>query len=255
MNVPRLIVTLYPPAVRERWGRAMRHDIAQAGPRSWPNTATEAAKLWLHPSDWPERPAGQTHRVVAVALLAVTIAGGLLVRATAQPAEALDAGIGHPVALIWLALIAVSLLLAAPLPELRPAIILQLARAAARTLTAPALIVFAMWLTANSGVLDHPAAPVSDALAAWYWATLAFAGLRLCTLAARVVRLGRPPSTRRLQLALALIGAGLTTGACQSATAAATTPASLAAAGGLAALAAATLTAAIDIRRHARPRT
>ncbi|MGI5200466.1 hypothetical protein ACQEU6_02505 [Spirillospora sp. CA-108201] len=71
MRAATLISGLYPPAVRPRWGTEISIEVSEAGIRCWPDAAAGAARLWLHPSDWPETLAGQTRRVLAVALFAV----------------------------------------------------------------------------------------------------------------------------------------------------------------------------------------
>jgi len=206
---------LYPPAVRERWGGEISHQVAESGIRSWPDTLTEAARLWLHPSDWPETLAGQTRRVLAVALFAITTVTALLVRAT-EPSAILTADVRHPVTSLWLAPILLGIGLSTPLPSLRLATLRRLITLVIRTLTVPALAVLAMYLTARSGLIEHPSRTAHAALIAYYWATLGFTALRLCTLIARVARTAAMPSTRRLCAALLLIGAGLALAAGQS---------------------------------------
>ncbi|MGW2649712.1 hypothetical protein ACWC2T_33560 [Streptomyces sp. NPDC001393] len=38
MNAAVLLTRLYPPAVRERWGEDISHEVSAAGIRSWPDT-------------------------------------------------------------------------------------------------------------------------------------------------------------------------------------------------------------------------
>ena len=47
MNVPALIVGLYPPAIRQRWGTEITQEVAHSGLRSWPDAVIGAARLWL----------------------------------------------------------------------------------------------------------------------------------------------------------------------------------------------------------------
>ncbi|MER7273991.1 hypothetical protein ABT369_06035 [Dactylosporangium sp. NPDC000244] len=202
MSAPALIVALYPPAVRERWGDEIGREIAERGARSWPDAIGGAARLWLHPSDWPETAAGQTRRVLAVALFAVTGTDALLLRA-AEPAT------GR-----WLGLILAGALLAAPRPPSRA--LRAVAAAAIRTLAAPATAGLALLLLANSGLVDHPAGPARVLLVAAYWAALTFITLRVWALTARIVRMGTAPSRRRLRAALLLVGAGTALAAGQS---------------------------------------
>ncbi|WP_433042874.1 hypothetical protein [Dactylosporangium sp. CS-033363] len=199
MSAPEVIVALYPPAVRDRWGDELGREIAERGVRSWADAIAGAARLWLHPSDWPETAAGQTRRVLAAALFAVTAAVALLLRASA------------PIAVWWLAPIVAGALLAAPLAPFGRTVAVTL-----RTLAAPALAGAAMVLLANSGLVEHPAGALGVALLAYYWATLAFVALRLCALAARLLRIGTAPSRRRLRAALLLVGAGTALAAGQS---------------------------------------
>ena len=36
MTASALLVNLYPPAVRERWGTEIRREVIEGGVRSWP---------------------------------------------------------------------------------------------------------------------------------------------------------------------------------------------------------------------------
>lgn len=249
MNVPALIVSLYPPGVRQRWGTEMAREVAASGPRSWPDTAIGAVRLWTHPGDWPETASGQTRRVLAAALFAEAAVAALLLRA-AGPPRFLAAGPGHPVANAWLLLVLAGAALAAPLPPLRPGALRRLTAVTARTLTAPALALLALYLTARSGLVDHPARPVHFLLLGYYWATLAYAGLRACALVSRIGPIAIMPGARRLRPALFLIGAGFTIAAGQG-LASAVHPAvhagTLALSCALAILAAATVTAGHDL--------
>ncbi|MEV6932034.1 hypothetical protein AB0M46_47145 [Dactylosporangium sp. NPDC051485] len=201
MSAAEVIVALYPPAVRERWGAEIGREVAERGARSWTDAVAGAVRLWLHPGDWPETAAGQTRRVLAVALFAVTAAATLLLRA-AEPAP-----YPHATAL-WLALLAVGALLAAPLPPLRWRALRILCAEAVGTMAAPGVAVVAMVALANSGLVERPTAAIGVVLVAYYWSTLAFAALRACTLVARVQRISVVPTARRLRGALLLVGAG-----------------------------------------------
>jgi hypothetical protein len=208
MNVPALIAGLYPPGVRQRWGTEMAREVAACGPRSWPDTVIGAVRLWTHPSDWPETASGQTQRVLAAALFAEMAVAALLLRA-AGPPRFLAADPGHyPTASAWLVLVLVGAALAAPLPPLRPGALRRLAALTARTLAAPALALLALYLTARSGLADHPSRPVHFLLLGCYWTTLSYAGLRACTLVSRISRIAIMPGVRRLRPALFFIGAG-----------------------------------------------
>jgi hypothetical protein len=248
MRAAALITRLYPPAVRERWGAEISREIAESGVRSWPDALAGAARLWLHPSDWPETLAGQTRRVLAVALFAVTAVTALLLRAT-TPSATLTADVGHPATSLWLAPIVLGVVLAAPLPPLRWEVLRHLITVAVRTLTAPALAFAAMVATAWSGLLEHAAGLTNAALIVYYWATLGFAALRLCTLIARAAAMPTTmPTTRRLCAALLLIGTGLGLASAQSLLAVGRAPGSLAATLTLGLLAAATICAGRDLR-------
>ncbi|WAL63842.1 hypothetical protein ORV05_22965 [Amycolatopsis cynarae] len=214
MNVPELLVRLYPPAIRQCWGSEIAHEARLAGPRSWFDTAAGAVKLWLSPSDWPETIAGQTSRVLATALVAViTTAAGLLRAADPTP---LTAPVDHPAASVWLLPVVAGLALSAPVPSLRPAVFTRLAAVAARTLTLPVLAVAALFVIAHSGLIDHPGNGVHILMLGYYWATLAFAGIHLCLFTARLGRIAVVPSTRRLRLALLFAGTGLALAATQT---------------------------------------
>ncbi|MGI5239930.1 hypothetical protein [Dactylosporangium sp. CA-139066] len=229
MSAPGVIVALYPPAVRERWGAEIGREVAEAGPRSWADAVAGALRLWLHPSDWPESAAGQTRRVLAVALAGVTAAAMLVLRA-AEPGP-------RP---LWLPALAAGVLVAAPLPPPRWRALRSLLADAVRIMAAPAAAVAGMFALAWGGVGGGPA-PF-----AYYWATLAFVAIRGCALVARVLRTCVAPTTRRLRAALLLVGAGLAVAAVQAATAG-----TLAATAAFALLAAVTLQAGRNLHRPA----
>jgi hypothetical protein len=83
MSAATLLSGLYPPAVREQWGADISREVSASGIRSWPDTIAGAARLWLHPGDWPETFTGQTRRVLTVMLFAITAATALLLRTVA----------------------------------------------------------------------------------------------------------------------------------------------------------------------------
>lgn len=249
MNVPAFIVSLYPPGVRQRWGTEMAREIAASGPCSWPDTVIGAVRLWTHPGDWPETASGQTRRVLAAALFAEEAVAALLLRA-AGPPSFLATGPGHPAASAWLVLVLAGAALAAPLPPLRPGALARLATVTARTLAGPALALLALYLTARSGLVNHPSSLVHFLLLGCYWATLIYTGLRSCTLITRIGGIAIMPGAGRLRPALFLIGAGFAIAAGQG-LASAVHPTvhtgTLALSGSLAALAAAAVTAAHDL--------
>jgi hypothetical protein len=250
MRAAALMTRLYPPAVRERWGAEIGHEVSESGIRSWPDALAGAARLWLHPSDWPETLAGQTRRVLAVALFAVTAVTALLLRAI-EPSAALTADVRHPATSLWLAPIAVGMALAAPRPPLRWDALRRLTTVAVRILTAPAVAVLALFVTARSGLVEHPTGFAHAALIVYYWATLGFTAICLCTLIARVARTVTMPTTRRLCAALLLIGTGLALAAAQSLITIIRTPADtsdLTVTLALGLLAAATISAGHDLR-------
>lgn len=92
----------------------------------------------------------------------------------------------------------------------------------------------------------------------YYWTALSFAGLRLCTLMARIGPVAVMPTTRRLRRALLLIGTGLTLAACQNLAATMHTAlhaGTLTLSCGLAILAAAAITTGRDLRYTHRQTT
>lgn len=215
MSPATILTGLYPPAVRERWGADLSREVAASGIRSWPDTVTGAARLWLHPGDWPETFAGQTRRVLTVMLFAIVAATGLLLRMVA-PSTTLTADIRHPATSLWLVPLLLGIGLATPLPPLRGEALRRLTRVAARTLAAPAAAVVALFLVAWSGVAEHTTGFADVALVVYYWLTLGLVAFYLCTLIARAARTATTPTTRRLSAALLHIGTGLALAASQS---------------------------------------
>ncbi|MGJ5756376.1 hypothetical protein FB563_7132 [Streptomyces puniciscabiei] len=252
MNAATLLTRLYPPAVRERWGEDIHHEVSAAGIRCWPDTLAGAARLWLHPGDWPETSSGQTRRVLTVALFALTAATALLLR-SAEPSTTLTADIHHPPTSLWPVPLLLGIALAAPLPPLSGSALRGLTAAAVRTLAAPTAAVVALCLTAWSGITEHLTGFADAAAVTSYWLTLGFLALRLCILVARISRTAHLPSTRRLSTALLCIGTGLTLAASQNLLAAlhtAVSPGSLAESTALGLLAATALSAGRDLRRN-----
>jgi hypothetical protein len=216
MIAPTILVALYPPPVRERWGNDLAREVAAGGPRSWLDTAAGAARLWAHPSDWPESTAGQTRRILIVELAAVAALVALLLRAAGRPSAMFTADLTHPATSAWLIAILVGLVVAAPLPPLRWRALGQLIVVCLRTLAAPAIALSAMYVLAQSNLIDHLGGALSALLYVYYWTSLALVGLRLCTLAGRIGHVAIPPSARSLRAATLLIGIGLAMAALQN---------------------------------------
>ncbi len=251
MKAATLIIGLYPPAVRDRWGADISEELDAAGPRSWPDAVTGAVRLWLRPSIWPETFAGQTRRVIAVALFVVTSATMLLLRAIG-PSPTVTADTRHLVTSLWLAPTLLGMALAAPLPPLRWAALRRLTVVAIRTLAGPAAALSAMVLAARTGVVRQTSGFTDAALVAYYWGTLAFAAAGMCILVARVAKAAVLPSARRLGAALVLLGSGLACASLQNVLMNIKTGSgSLAATVALALLAAATISAGHDLRPSA----
>jgi hypothetical protein len=238
MSAPEIIIALYPPAVRDRWGAEIGREVAERGVRTWADAVAGAVRLWLRPSDWPETAAGQTRRVLAVTLFTVTAAAMLLLRA-AEPTPYPHATV------LWLTPLAVGALLAAPLPPLTRRALRVIGATTVRTMTVPAVLVAAMFALANSGLVEHPTGALRVAMVAYYWSTLAYVALRACTLVARVLPVCVVPSTRRLRGALLLVGAGQALAAGQGALVAVRTVTGV---GGLCVTAALALLAALTLR-------
>ncbi len=90
MRMSTILVRLYPPAIRQRWGADIEREVDAAGSRAWPDTVIGAVTRWLRPSDWPETTAGQTSRVVTTAIGVIATALALLLRATGSAPLAID---------------------------------------------------------------------------------------------------------------------------------------------------------------------
>ena len=173
--------------------------------------------LWAHPSVWPESTAGQTRRVLLVELAVAAVLAALLLRATGQPSSAFSTDLGRPAASAWLAITLAGLATGAPLPPLRWHKLQRMAAVSMRTMTAPVIALVLLWLLAQSGLAArHPRTVTEILLRCYYWATLAFGGLRLCALAGHATRVVIPPSARRLTTAVLLVGIGLTMAAAQN---------------------------------------
>ncbi len=208
MSAATVLTGLFPPAVRLRWGADLRDEVESAGISSWPDTLVGAARLWLHPSHWPETQAGETRRVLTVMLFTIT-AGTALVLRTVNPSSMLTADVRHPVTSLWLVLLVFGLVLATPLPPVQGDRLLRLVVTAARTLAAPAAAVLAMFALAWSGLAGHFTGVADIAMTAYYWLTLGFVALRMCVLIARTAQSVSLPSSNRLSAALLIIGTGL----------------------------------------------
>jgi len=256
MMAPGILVSLYPPAVRERWGCELADEVAASGPRSWLDTAAGAARLWAHPSDWPESMAGQTRRVLLVELFAVLVTAALLLRASGRPSATFTASVTHPAASVWLLAILLGLAVAAPLPPLRWGALRRLTGVCLRTLAAPAAMLLALYAVAQVAPIHHPLGALPEILLRlYYWSTLAFAGLRACALVGRAGHIAVSPGTRRLRVAGLLVGTGLALAAAQNLVSGLDRGLTVGTAGlsiGLAAIAVAVLATAYDLRRFSR---
>jgi hypothetical protein len=214
MTAAAVLVALYPPGVRDRWGSELRTQVAESGMRGWPDTVAGAIRLWLRPSDWPENVAGQTRRVVATMLFGLMAASALVLRAV-EPTPAVTADPTRPATSLWLVPLVAGLGLAAPWPPLRWVMLRRVALDALRVLAAPTAAVAAMFAVAYSGLVDHPAGWLHIGVIGYYWATLGFVASRMCALVARVGRLAAAASLTRLRAALFLAGCGAGLGAGQ----------------------------------------
>jgi hypothetical protein len=256
MTVAAFLTSLYPPAVRDRWGADLRGEIAASGIRSWPDTITQLVHLWLHPGDWPESFAGQTRRVVTVAIFVIAAAAGLLLR-TVAPSPALTASLHHPATSLWVIPLAAAVLLAMPVPQPGRDSFRRLLTETALTLALPGVAGAAVVAIAWSGAADAVAGPADAALTAFYWLTLGFIAFRLCVCIARVMRCVESPSRRRISRAQWLLAAGLGSAAVQSSVGlmrAAPHPAAVAQTVTLAVLAALTISIGHDLRTKERHR-
>lgn len=246
MTVASALVRLYPPGIRARWGGDIEGEATAIGPRAWFDTAVAAGKLWLHPSDWPETSVGQTRRVLATVVVAVLAVVVMLLRATGP--SSITANAGHLAGAAWLVPILVGLALATPLPPLGRVAVARLITVVVRTVVAPVAAFAVLVVIAHSGLISHPTGVGHALLVGYYWATVGFVGLHLCVLTVRVARVAVLPSTRRLRHGLVLVGLGLTLAAAQTVPTAVEFG-SVVRTGGLAALAAVVLAAAVDLRR------
>jgi hypothetical protein len=208
MSAATVLTSLFPPAVRDRWGADLRDEVDRSGIRSWPDTVLGAVRLWLHPSVWPETQGGETRRVLVVMFFAI-VAGTALVLRTVTPSSTLTADFHHPATSLWLVSLVLGLALATPLPPRQGDQFRRLVATAARTLVAPAAAVAGLLALAWSGLTVRLTGVADVALMAYYWLTLGFVALRMCTLVARTTPTVALPSRRRLSIALLLIGTGL----------------------------------------------
>jgi hypothetical protein len=215
MNAATLLVGLYPPAVRHRWGTDLRAEVADTGIRCWPDTLAGAARLWLHPADWPSAAGDANRRVITVMLFAIISATALLLR-TVRPSGTLTADLQHPASSLWLVPLLLGALLATPLPLRSRDALRRLAFAVVRTMAGPAIMTIGMLAMAWSGMAQDLDGPADIAVTAYYWTTLGVLALRGCVMVGRAASVVILPSTRRQATALLLIGAGLALAACQS---------------------------------------
>ncbi len=214
MSAAAVLVALYPPGVRDRWGPDLHTEVAASGIRCWPDTVAGAIRLWLRPSDWPETVAGQTRRTVALMLFALAAAAALVLRA-AQPTLALTVDMPRPTSW-WLVPVGLGLALAAPLPPLRFAMLPRVSIEAFRVLVRPALAVAAMFALAYSGLVDHPTGALHGGLVCYYWATLGYVAVWMCKVVARIGQVAAAANLHRLRAALWSTGGGAALGAAQA---------------------------------------
>lgn len=253
MNPAHALVRLYPAPVQQRWGQELEQQLAEAGPRSWPNAIRGAAGLWARPALWPHATAGRNRHTLSTLAVVVIVLTTLLLRATSS--NALTIGPHDPARSAWLALVLLGLLAAAPAPRPHLAALARLARGCVRTLAPPLLALLALLVAANSGLISHLTGVPDALLVSYYWATLIFAGAHSCTLIGRTANDTNAPSVRRLRIALTLIGSRLALAVCQLLVALARTPAgatNLLTALALTVFALVTATAARDLRAVAR---
>lgn len=86
-NGGRVLVALYPPAFRDRWGRELTDEVERTGWRSWPRLLVAVAAMWLHPAIWPADSAIERRRRAAGLGVVVTAAGWLAAHAVLESSE------------------------------------------------------------------------------------------------------------------------------------------------------------------------
>ncbi|HZE40033.1 MAG TPA: hypothetical protein VE172_14600 [Stackebrandtia sp.] len=203
------LVRLYPPSIRDAWGRDLDAEARHAGWRAIPNLALGAADAWLHPMIWPS-PDAPRRRTRAVSLaITVALCAALLAYLATEYGDALPARFAHSTASDLPALgVLIGLLLMAPMPRVR-ALPAALARTA-RFLTLPFLGAAAVVLIVHiAPIADVPAPAKSTVLIAW-WAALLGGAIQTARLAARLGPTATtPPGPARLAAGMWTVAASV----------------------------------------------
>lgn len=201
MNMARGLVRLYPSPFRDQWGAALAEDAAAQGWRSVPNLVAGLVDMWLHPAIWPVGWRGQRGGRVAAMAVMITVASWLIAHLATTHPHALNVCAG---------MLALGLLLVAPLPRPKPRALLAITSRAVRLFAVPVLLGAVVVIAVNN---DIDVLPRAVLLAGWWgaWLLALIQGGRL------IANLGpdmvRPPRPLRIWLGIiALAGAAITAG-------------------------------------------
>ncbi|MGF6886397.1 hypothetical protein ABIA39_004829 [Nocardia sp. GAS34] len=177
--VERALIRLYPRPCRERWGDELHETVRATGFRSWPNVATGALDMWLHPTLWPTRHGGQRRARAAAMAIAVAGDGWFVANLTTE-----DGGSRFPPILHGCGLaLAVGLLLVAPRPRGNRRALGVLIRRCVLGLALPAVLIAGVVLLVHTGTVSaaSPPAPRLATLGIWWgaWLLAAANGCRM----------------------------------------------------------------------------
>jgi hypothetical protein len=209
MNVTRGLVALYPPAVRDRWGRDLEDEARAAGWRGWLDLLIAMLGLWIHPAVWPAASTAQRRARAANLAIAVTGIGWLTGHALLELAAAVPRDLAHS----WIltgcdGLTFLGFALVLPLP--RRETCTKLVTDACRRFAGPMLLGGTVVLVVNS--YSAPAGwPARTAVLACWWIALLWGVVQAVRVVASLdLGIVSTPGPRRLRLGLWFAVLGLT---------------------------------------------
>jgi hypothetical protein len=216
VNVTRALVSLYPRAFRERFGREVEEEARAAGWTSWPDLALSIAGLWLHPAAWPARSRAQRLTRATATAFALSLATWYLAHAVLEMDPMLSMGPRRSEVMGYCAdTLAIGLVLIVPRPRFAWRGLAAAARQMMRRLAFPVGLAALVVLLANGTADQAEVQRYAPYLISAWWLALALGAIQLCrTIAGVAADLAVPPSVRRLSWGIRVLTAGSATAGC-----------------------------------------
>lgn len=208
MKVARVLVSLYPGPLRDRWGAAMEAEASDW--RSWPDLVRGVGDGWLHPMIWPADSAALRRRRAAATVVAVAFVCWLIGHFVAEQETLLPGDLRHA----WPfagndVFVLLGLALLAPLPRLNVPAATEIAIRAVRLLAPPAILGAVVVLVAHLNPVPEPCRFLT--MMCW-WTALVLGAIQGCRVIAGIgADVGVQPGPLRLTAGICVLVVALAT--------------------------------------------